>query len=224
MNENNIRPNIHRAAPPTQDGFEAYANCVEPNSIVGDLLRFSKGEYVAGQNGETVKLGTCVIAHMDKATAGWQKWLNRKVCDHTLKLLIDGFEMIPRDALGDLNRSEWERNSRGELQDPWVFSAYLICKIPDKPVIYTFNTSSKGGHGAIGKLARVYQRRKNPDAFPIVELQRDSYIHRNFGKVYVPHFRVVGWVSKSEMIETLGGVAEPMDRNDASVDLNDTPF
>ena len=46
-----------------------------------------------------------------------------------------------------------------------------------------------------GLLSRAYGKRadKQPKSLPVVELQPDSYKHRQYGKIYVPALHIVGW-------------------------------
>src|SRR5215472_14009553 len=39
------------------DAFAAYANAVAPRNIIGTLLKFSKGDYLAGEEGAPVAAG-----------------------------------------------------------------------------------------------------------------------------------------------------------------------
>ena len=58
----------------TLDPFEAYANAVAPKNILGSLMKFSKGDYLAGEEGKAIETGTTVTANLDELLAGWIKW------------------------------------------------------------------------------------------------------------------------------------------------------
>ena len=57
----------------------------------------------------------------------------------------------------------------------------------DNGELFTFSTSSRGGHGAVGDLARLYarHRRKQPDELPIVGLGIRVYEHREYGRIRI---------------------------------------
>src|SRR5215472_12074744 len=48
------------------DPFEVYANAVAPRTIIGTLLRFTKGDYVAGEEGKEIPEGSTLL----------QTWMN----------------------------------------------------------------------------------------------------------------------------------------------------
>ena len=103
-----------------------------------------------------------------------------------------------RETLGDTDSSTWEMDANGEPRDPWQLSAYLPMMAQDNGELFTFSTSSRGGHGAVGDLARLYarHRRKQPDELPIVGLGIRVYEHREYGRIKNPAFPVSGWESK----------------------------
>ena len=53
------------------DPFTAYANAMAPRNIVGTLLRFSKGDYLAGEEGAAVPGGTMMTANVGELLVGW---------------------------------------------------------------------------------------------------------------------------------------------------------
>src|SRR5271156_3842965 len=56
------------------DPFEIYATAALANEIVGDLLKCSKGDWVAGQENRPIALGTEIVANMDSSEVGWVRW------------------------------------------------------------------------------------------------------------------------------------------------------
>jgi hypothetical protein len=62
----------------TVDVFEAYANAVAPKNIIGTLLKFSKGDYLAGEENKSIETGTTVTANLDELLAGWIRWKEGK--------------------------------------------------------------------------------------------------------------------------------------------------
>src|SRR4029078_12306597 len=73
--------------------------------------------------------------------------------------------------------------------------------------LWTFSTSSRGGHGAIGKFSRAYAhpRAKKPGGLPRISLKGDSYPHpdRQYGRIKVPVFELAGWEVKDRVVAAL---------------------
>ena len=60
-----------------------------------------------------------------------------------------------------------------------------------------YKTTSVGGSKAAGKLIQliVEQIEKDPgNIMPVVELEMDSYKHKEYGKIYTPIFEVKDWM------------------------------
>jgi hypothetical protein len=69
------------AAPATTrevDPFEAYADQVAPQNIVGTLLVFNKGDYLAGKSKVEIPAGTRFTAGMDLMAVGFVKWWSNR--------------------------------------------------------------------------------------------------------------------------------------------------
>src|SRR5262249_47472200 len=158
--------------------------------IVGKLLKFSKGDYLAGQDGEEVPVGTKLVAVMDTLTVGWIKWQDARPVEHRMGPIAEGYAPPPRSELGDTEEDKWDLDDRGEPRDPWQFSNYLILLDAETKDAYTFTTSSRGGLGAIGELSKAYGKRirQEPDCYPVIELEVGSYQHTNreFGRIKYP--------------------------------------
>ena len=54
------------------DALTAYADGVAPQYIIGEMLRFSKGEYLIGER-DKVPVGTTFTVNVDELMAGWLK-------------------------------------------------------------------------------------------------------------------------------------------------------
>jgi hypothetical protein len=53
------------------DLFVGYGEDATARSITGTLLRFSKGDFLAGQDGVDVPIGSRFVAIMDSLLVGW---------------------------------------------------------------------------------------------------------------------------------------------------------
>jgi hypothetical protein len=183
------------------DLFEHYGNEATARNITGTLLRFSKGDYLAGTEGEDIPVGTRFIAAMDSLSVGWLRWWdNAPDPQGQMGLVIDGFQPERRSALPDQDKSQWQLDSEGVPRDPWQFTNYLILRRVDDGEIFTFATSSKGGLNAIGELAKEYGKkmRQRPNDWPVVKVDVGSYLHRDrtLGRIKFPIFEIVDWVAK----------------------------
>jgi hypothetical protein len=185
----------------TADDYDPYAayGRESSNNIVGKLMRFSKGDWLIGD--DEVPVGTQMIANMDNLLIGWILWEDKKPEETIMGLLKEGHRPQKRETLGHDDESVWPTDKDGKAQDPWQETNYLPLKDPKDGELYTFSTSSTGGRGAISKLCKDYgtKRRMHPNQFPIVALNVDSYKHKDttLGRIKVPEFKIVGWVAAS---------------------------
>ena len=137
--------------------------------IEGTLLKFNKGDFIAGQEAEEVPLGTQLVALVDKLMTGWVYWQDGLPRDkHHMGLVAESYVPPRRSELGDLVKANWECNDRGEAQDPWQLTNYLPLRRIDNGELYTFATNSKGGLTAVGQLCKDYgdEMRLHPYRLP----------------------------------------------------------
>lgn len=181
------------------DPYAAYGQ--EAASGGGDFLKFSKVEWQKGQNNEEVALGTRLAANMAELAIGWIRWEDGKPAERKFGLLAHGHKPELRGDLGFTDHDEWETDKDGKAIDPWSFTNELPVANPDTGEQMTISMSSKGGIGAMGNLCKAYGKeyRQKDGLIPIIELQRDSYIHREYGKLYVPVMNIVDWVENGSV-------------------------
>lgn len=192
---------------PVDNPFEAYGEAVSQRSIVGKLLKFSKGDYLVGENNDEMEEGTELIANMDELMVGWIRWQDNKPSEQIMGRVAKSFQPPKRHELGDNDKEAWEVDDQGEPRDPWQLSNYLLMKEPGGEELYTFTTASRGGLNAIGELCKAYGKamRQRPDEFPIVILKVGSYQHSNkaYGRIKYPIFEISGWAAKAEFEQAL---------------------
>ena len=181
--------------------FTAYGEQASQKSIVGQLLRFTKGDFLAGQDDEEVPVGTQFVANMDEMLAGWIRWEQNKPTDHVMGKVSEGYQPPRRNELGDTDKENWEIDSQGQQRDPWQFSNYLLMKDVGNAELYTFTTSSKGGLNALGDLCRAYGKAmpQRPSEYPVIAIGVNAYDHPNraFGRIKVPTFEIKSWAPKT---------------------------
>jgi len=196
------------------DPFLAYADAVAPRSIVGDMLKFSKGDYLAGEEGKVITPGTQFTANCDELLAGYIKWQDSKPVEQRMIRVADGIAPPLRTDLGDTDKSLWETDDKGEPKDPWQFTNYLPLMDADGG-LFTFTTSSRGGLGAVGELVRRYarHRKNNPDVHPVVALRVGSYKHANkaYGIIKFPEFMPAGYEQKGRFAAAMAAAGYAVD-------------
>ena len=146
-----------------------------------------------------MELGTKLVANMAELEVGWIRWVDKKPAEQKMHLLTEGVRYT-RDQLGYDDETEWEVDKDNKPQDPWQETNTLPMASLDGEEAYMFNASSYGGRGAIAKLCKQYgsEYRQHPGEFPVIELDRDSYKHDDYGKIWFPVFTIVDWVAEPE--------------------------
>ena len=129
------RPNAVEL-PADRNAFEQLAAALAQTPFDGDLLRFSKGEYLA-RNDELVELGTEFVADVPGLQVGWQKWEDGKPVQHEIGYVADGYRPPRRSELGDDEPSTWEVDEQGQPRDPWQKTMYLpLIEQCDRPALF----------------------------------------------------------------------------------------
>ena len=197
------------------DNIDAYLEATAAESA--KFLKFAKGEWLAGVDEEEIEAGTEVVVNIAGITCGHVKWQDKEVVDESMTPIIEGM-FTPREALGDLDRDGWGTDDDGVPRDPWARTTKMPLKDPATGEEYIYSTSSRGGIGAVGRLVSVVRRgqRQGSTGLPVIRLDVDDYKHKEYGKVFVPKFTLVGFKSEAELA---GGEA------DLDAELNDKlPF
>lgn len=81
----------------------------------------------------------------------------------------------------------------------------------DKGLDARYSTTSVGGKRAVQALAAAIaeQVEKNPEKpVPVVQLKKEHYQHKSYGRIYTPVFLVTGWVSLDGESEEAKPVAD----------------
>jgi hypothetical protein len=196
-----VKPTATALTTTEKNVYERYADAANANRILGDILKFSKGEWLAGRDGIEIPMGTKLVAGVDTTQVGWIRWVDLKPSEAVMGKLADGFVPCRRSELGGDDPATWPIDDNGTHRDPWQFSN-LMMLMSAAGQIYSYPTASKGGIGAVGKLSGSYGKhmRAAPDELPVVALECDSYKHPNkqFGKIFTPVFKVVGWTDRKK--------------------------
>jgi len=191
--------------------FEAYADGIDNQRILGTILKFTKGDWLIGRDGEECPEKE-LIAVVPGLVHGWIRWEDNRPVEQVMGLLIDSFTPPDRSTLGHLDKATWERDASGEPRDPWQQGLYLPMVTVDGKTVYTFTTSSDGGRRrGVAPLCREYGHRirQHPSELPIARLEQDSYLHsdRSVGRVKYPLFPVDRYVEGKPYLDAVAAIA-----------------
>jgi hypothetical protein len=137
-----------------EDPYTAYADTVSPKFIVGELLRFHKGDWLVSD--DVIAVDTIVVPVMESLLAGWVRWSGGKPTEQIMVRVGSGQRPPKRSELGDTEEDCWDTDANGEKRDPWQFTNYLPMILLDGARLLTFATSSGGGKNAVADLARHF--------------------------------------------------------------------
>jgi hypothetical protein len=190
------------AVPDSRPYKERYLDEVSPASVVGRMIKFSKGgTFITADDDQEVPEAAEFIALCDETLIGWVKFNGvGEPPDRVMGLLYDGFAMPPRETLGDLDESQWSEGLDGKPADPWQHHQYLVLQDTSTRELFTFVTSSVTGRRAVGNLLRHFNRTQKtaPDELPVVRLRTGGFQHKDsrVGFVNTPVFVVCGRQSR----------------------------
>ena len=181
--------------PAVPGGKNPYENiAAQGDKWLGLLLKFNKGEYLIGPDGEECP-ETELVALMPGLLHGYVRWEDGSPVQEEVGLLAEGFVLPERNTLGYLDKTQWEDPKR----DPWQESFYLPVITVNAETVYTFATSSDGGRRhAVKPLCGEYGShiRHHPDELPVFGLEQGGYQHSDpsIGWVKYPLFPVKRYV------------------------------
>jgi hypothetical protein len=206
------------------DPLAQYVRENETVAITGDLLLFTKGDWTRGKDKREVPLGTRFEVNPYELLIGWVKYEDGRIVDMCLGRVADGFKRSHREDLGDPDADQWETDGNGNPRDPWVMNDRLILR-DERGELLTFSTQSGGGRDAIADVLGFFvkHRHEHPGKWPVVEIGVESYIHDEWGKIFKPVFKVVGWVPAWVEAEDVFGTNAVPDTK-AIAEASDTDF
>lgn len=177
---------------PIVNPFADYGDEAFTSNIVGQLLKFNKGEWLVGKDETELPEDTQLVVGMPTLQSGWIKWDDNRPAEIKMGLRTEGFRPVTRDSLGDQDKSTW-RELNGQKIDPWQRTDVILLADPTNGQVYTYSPASQGGLDAIKQLSKAYGSwyLTEPDMMPVVTLGSEWYKHETYGKVYKPVFEVV---------------------------------
>jgi len=183
----------------------------------GLYMKFAKGDWTYGAEETDVEDKSEWAIHPEGFQHGWIAWGDKAHGNKGQKL---GEDMVPAThampAKANLPEVDGEWDQQVAMQMLCVSGA-------DEGTAVVFNTCSVGGRSAYqGVLVEIVKKiqANDPAIAPIVTLSKDSYKHKEHGKVYTPEIVVLGW----ETLETLNEwVAEYQESESAGMLEADDP-
>jgi hypothetical protein len=142
------------ATPDARTAIQKWQDANAPATIVGRLMKFSKGGYTTRDDEEPISDNIDFIAPVDQMMVGLQKFNKDAPPDQVVGLPYDAFETPPRESLGDNDKSKWEIGLDNKPADPWQPTAWLVLQRVDTGEMFTFTTSSNTGRRAVGNLTK----------------------------------------------------------------------
>ena len=187
--------------PATASSLKALGTVVAAGgSDVADLMRLIReGYWVYGSDNIEVEEGSTWAINPFTFHHGYIAWKEGQVEGEHMTLVNN-----PAPSIANLP----------EVSKQWDFQLSLDLKCisgEDEGVESRYKTTSVGGKRAIGKLAQAIMVRADthPDSVvPIVQLNVDSYTHKEYGKTFTPDIVIVGWMAmdgsgaESEEVQT----------------------
>ncbi len=186
------------AVPDNRSYRARYLDDVAPTTMAGRIIKFSKeGTYVVADDDSEISEDQDFVALCDEVLVGWIKFNGEgEAPDRIQGLLYDGFDMPPRETLGDMDQTQWAEGLSGAPDDPWKHQMCLPLQQVDTKEMFCFVTTSMTGRRAVGQLLRHYDRlrRSGSDEVPVVRLRTGGFKHKDsrVGFVKTPLFVVFG--------------------------------
>jgi hypothetical protein len=101
------------------DRFRQAATRNTKFTLMGQGLRYRKGEGLFGPEKQKIDDGTHFVAIMNEARHGLIKWNADKTATHIVGKISEGFEPSPREKLGCQDEEKWPIGLSGKKEDPW---------------------------------------------------------------------------------------------------------
>jgi hypothetical protein len=167
------------------------------------ILKFSKGDWIYGQDSEEMPIGTRLAADVMNAEWGWVRWHDRKPVERRVVPLASGAVLPTRDALGHDDKDLWPRGDDGREQDPWQKTIEIgVRELTGDRREFLMVGTSKGFEGACKKLFSDFGKamREQGGKVPVIELGVSKYKHSNaaYGIIKTPEMNIVEWFDPSQ--------------------------
>ena len=178
----NLPATVNNAAGGGLSALNEYLADADPQNMIGKLLKFSKGEFLLGQDAEVIPEGALYTVACDMVLTGFIRWHDGRPAEHKLVRVATGAPLYRRDELGHNDKSQWETDLKGRPRDPWQATMYVPVMNHDGEVS-TYTTNSGSGINSLHRLLRRYATHaaRHPDVYPLVKLKKSHWVHNDQG-------------------------------------------
>jgi hypothetical protein len=193
-------------------GNNPFTNFGNEAGSFGAFMKFSgnTGEFSYGSDNEPLEVGTQLAVNMMQMERGWVCWIGGKPYETIMNKLMDEVPMRAEEDLPD-HTSKYQN----EKDDGWVRQTSVPMAMLDDGSELEFKTSSKSGIMALQKLSKEFGTKchlhvdDNGEAMmPIVEIGSVSFPIRNGKETkHAPTFKIVDWISASELMSVTDSAA-----------------
>ena len=191
------------------DVLSAFAAVAEELSTgAKPILKFQKGDWLLGQDGEELKPGTRLAVDMMNAERGWVRWRDGKPVERKMVRIAARVPVPARYELGHDDESLWDKDGDDRPRDPWqAMIEFPARELDGERREVVISGGSRGWEGCCKALLAEFAQgaRQNTGKVPVVELGSDSYQHRTYGRVKVPALPIVAWMAEEELINGASG-------------------
>jgi hypothetical protein len=173
----------------------AAVNILKETARSNPLLRFKKGKYLIGE--DEIPVGREYVAFPLEWTRGWVKWESGQIADERVGKVGEGFVLLERDELGDLDKTKWEDPD----SDPWQQQNMLPLEDAETGEFVVFVSGSFGGKIAIEKLCNRVARDLSAGrnlGLPTIKLGVTEFKTKAYGTVQRPEFIIIGWENEQK--------------------------
>ena len=120
--------------------------------------------------------------------------------------------LLRQDRIGDLLiSSSFVRNLKLLIPEAQVGMSIKCLDGEDKGMEARYTTTSVGGKKAVQALAVAIATQVEKDQakpVPVVELGKEHYTHKSYGRIFTPIFKVLEWASMDGSVEASEAGAE----------------
>lgn len=184
------------------------------NALLGKaLLRMTKtGQWVFGIDNEVLETGTELVINPASLSSGYVAWWMGKIEGEHMQPLSMG--PVDPDKLGPVNSGGIPPGQKKQSGKGWEAQASVDAVTRGEiPVTLIYKSSSLGGMKALLGLAGDIVMGLGEDprrVYPIIQLDTDTYNHKEYGQVFTPELPIVGWLDAdgeelSELKKLAGG-------------------
>jgi hypothetical protein len=190
--------------------------------IVGEPLRFVKGDWIIGVKGDEAKVDATspFIVDVWSFQHGWIRWWDQQPTHTIMGRPIDGYPFPLREKLPDQDKSKWQLDQSGQPKDPWQETFRIVMKDTEAVSagddgLCTWTVTSWGGRKKLRGFFDAFVREggKRPDIMecglmPVV-LLRAEVRGGTYGPVAKPVLTITDWQEFGEGASPPGGSMAP---------------